>query len=248
MRVEYLNKMDRIAKKAGTREPDDVLEAMGCVFMDPGGSVDGFVSRRKGTTYYGVNQNITGKKYDFGVMHEGFHILCRHLDIPGFLNGAAPSHVDNAGSFADYKMVASTERDANIGAADFIIDTQTILDMLGYDSADVAAYRNSVESFDQAVRDYQRHFDIVLSIGSPESRIRRMRAYQRKLAGMYTELQEQAQDISNSGICLTKYAIAQEFGVPEYIIDYKFEALDVRKYSVATVELPTFDKVFSRWG
>ena len=75
-----------------------------------------------------------------------------------------------------------------------------------------------------------------------------MRAYQRKLAGMYTELQEQAQDISNSGICRTKYAIAQEFGVPEYIIDYKFEALDVRNYSVATVELPTFDKVFSRWG
>ena len=38
MKVEYLNKMDRIARKAGTREPDDVLDAMGCVFMDPGGS------------------------------------------------------------------------------------------------------------------------------------------------------------------------------------------------------------------
>ena len=247
MKVEYLKKMDRIAKAAGSREPDDVLEAMGCVFMDPGGSIDGFVTRRKGTTYYGVNQGISGRKYDFGVMHEGFHIVCGHLDLQGFLQGNG-AHMDLAGSFADYKLVASTERDADIGAADFICDTQTTLDMLGYDCADVAAYRDSVESFEQHQREYERHYNIVLLNGSSEARIRRMRAYQRDLARMYQELQEQAQDIVNSGICLTKYQMAQEFGVPEYIIDYKFEALALRNYDVATVELPSFDRVFSRWN
>ena len=39
-----------------------------------------------------------------------------------------------------------------------------------------------------------------------------------------------------------------EFGVPEYIIDYKLEALELRNYSVATVELPPFEKVFRGWG
>ena len=246
MKVEYLKKMDRVARAVGSREPDDVLESLGYVFMDPGNSVDGFIMKRKGTTYYGVSPSLTGRKYDFGVMHEGFHGICGHLDLPGFVSEGG-AHTDT-GSFGNYKMVAGTERDANIGAADFIIDTQGILDMLGYDNADVAAYRISVESFDTAVRDYQRHFDIVVSNGSPESRIRRMRAYQRELARMYNELQEQAQDIMNSGICLSKYDIAREFGVPEFIIDYKFEALALRKYSVSTVELPTFDKVFSRWN
>lgn len=248
MRVEYLDRMERIARRAGTREPDDLMEAMGCVFMDPGNCVGGFVSRRKGTTYYGVNQGITGRKYDFCVMHEGFHVVCRHLDVPGFLSGTAPSHVDRECSFADRRAVAGTEREANIGAADFIIDTRTILEMLGYDSADAAAYRNSVESFDQAVRDYRRHFDIVVRLGSPEGRIRRMQTYEERLTGMYRELQEQARDIENTGIHLSKYAIAREFGVPEYIIDYKLEALELRNYSIAAVELPPFEKVFRGWG
>lgn len=236
--------MDRIAKSAGSREPDDVLESLCYVFMDPGNSVNGFIIKRKGTTYYGVSPSLTGRKYDFDVMHEGFHGICGHLDLPGFVSEGG-AHTDS-GSFGNYKLVAGAERDANIGAADFIIGTQGILDMLGYDNADVAAYRTSVESFDQTVRDYQRHFDIVLSNGSPESRIRRMRAYPRELVKLYTELQEQAQNIMNSGVCLSKYDIACEFGVPEFIIDYKFKALALRNFSVSTVELPTFDKVFSR--
>ena len=254
LKAEYLDQMDRIAEKAGTREPDDVLDSMGCIFMDPGSSVDGFVSRRKGTTYYGVSRNLTGRKYDFGVMHEGFHIVCRHLDLPGFLTGAAPSHVDGTGSFTDSgfftdcRRIAGTERDANIGAADFIIDTETILEMLGYDNADVAAYRKSTASFEQALRDYNRHFNLVRDSGSGESRIRRMQDFRQKLTAMYGELQKQAQDICNSGVCLAKNAIAREFGVPEFIIDYKLEALLLRNYRITAVELPPFDKVFSRWN
>ena len=53
MKVEYLKKMDRVARAAGSREPDDVLESLGYVFMDPGNSVDGFIMKRKGTTLLG---------------------------------------------------------------------------------------------------------------------------------------------------------------------------------------------------
>ena len=245
MRIEVLKKMDRIAKAAASRDPDDLLAYMGYVFIDPGNSVDGFIMRRKGTTYYGVSRNLTGKKYDFGVMHEGFHGLCGHLDFPGFLNGAG-AHTD-IGSFSDFHLVASTERDANIGAADFVVDTEAVLDMMGYDNADVVAYRASVESFEQAVRDYKRHYSIVRLNGSPEGRVRRLEAYQQELARMYEELQEQARDIRHGGCCLTKGEMAQEACVPAYIIDFKLEALEVRGYDVSGIELPTFDKVFSRW-
>ena len=247
MKVEYLYKMDQIARDAGTREPEDVLASKGCIFMDPCFSVDGFVTRRKGLTYYGVSRRFTGKKYDFGVMHEGFHIICRHIDLPGFLTGSFPAHTDSCGAFSTYKQVASTERDADIGAADFICDTQTILEMMGYDSADVAQYRRDIAAFEAHVREYKKHLDLVIANGSPASRVNRMQTYRQKLAKMFEELQAQAQDISSSGICLTKARMAGEFGVPEYIIDYKLEALSLRSYDVGTVELPSFDKVFREW-
>lgn len=245
MKVEYLKRMDHIAKKAETREPEDVLESMGYVFMDPGSSIDGFIMKRKGTVYYGVNQGIKGIKYDFGVMHEGFHGLCRHYENPDFLSSSG-AHMD-CGSFLGYKNVAVTERDANIGAADFVIDTQDTLDMIGYDNADVAAYRADVESFEQHVRDYERHYELVLKNGSSENRISRMASYRKKLDKMFEELREQAQDIANSGICFTKSEIASHFGVPEYIIDYKFMALDLRGYDVMTIDLPSFSGVFANW-
>ena len=44
------------------------------------------------------------------------------------------------------------------------------------------------------------------------------------------------------------FAIARECGVPEYIVEYKLEALAVRNYGIAVAELPAFDKVLSRWN
>ena len=246
MNAETLIKMDRIAAKAGSRKPDDVMEAMGCIFQNPGCSVDGFVTRVKTFIYYGVNPYLPGIKYDFGTMHEAFHVLCKHLDIPGFLKAGIGSHIDLPGSFADYRMIATTERDANIGAADFIIKTKTILEMLGYHNADVEEYRAKAEAFEQAMREYKRLSSFLCSPG--DSRWNRMQDLQESLSILYSELEEQAQDIETCGICLPKSAIAQNFSVPEYIIDYKLEALRIRDYSISTVELPAFDHVFSRWN
>lgn len=98
-----------------------------------------------------------------------------------------------------------------------------------------------------AVEDYRRHYEIVVANGSPETRIRRMEAYQSELSRMYAELQEQAQDILNAGTCLSVPEIAKAFGVPDCIVNLKYEAMAVRKYKVPSVELPTFDKVFGGW-
>lgn len=242
MNLEHLKKMDRIMKSAGSRDPDEVLACMGYVYMDPGDSLSGFITKRKGTVYYGINKNLSRQKYTFGSFHEAFHGICSHLDMPGFLREGA--HAD---SFQQRKTTAWTERDANIGAADAMIDTETFLEMTGFDSADVQAYIKSLDSFEQAVRDYHNHYEIVVTGGSSERRIRRMAAYQQELARLYEELQEQAQDISNSGCCLTSFEMAREFNVPEFIVDYKYEAMAVRNYNVPSVELPAFDKVFGGW-
>ena len=242
MKIEYLKKMERIVKSSGSRDPDVVLDCMGYIYVDPGESLPGFITKRKNMIYYGVNRNMSPQQYAFGSFHEAFHGICGHLDLPGFLGGGA--HADN---FQMTYSVAKTERDANIGAADVVIDTATFLEMVGYDSAEVRSYIRSVDSFEQAVRDYRSHYEAVVANGSPESRIRKMVAYQSDLARMYEQLQEQARDITNSGLCLTTPEIAKEFCVPDYIVDYKYEAMAVRNYDVPSVELPSFDRVFGGW-
>ena len=242
MKIEYLKKMERAVRGAGSRDPDAVLDYLGYIYIDPGESLSGFITKRKNMIYYGVNRNMSPQQYAFGSFHEAFHGICGHLDLPGFLGGGA--HAD---TFQTTYTVAKTERDANIGAADVMIDTETFLEMVGYDSAEVRSYIRSVDSFEQAVRDYRRHFEAVIANGSPESRIRRMAAYQKDLGRMYKKLQEQARDITNCGLCLTTPEIAKEFGVPDFIVDYKYEAMAVREYDVPTVELPSFDKVFGGW-
>ena len=242
MKLEHLKKMDHIIKAAGTRKPDDVLEYMGYIYIDPGENIPGFITRRKNIIYYGVNRQLTAPQYAFGSFHEAFHGICAHLDMPGFLQNGG--HTD---TFPIRQIVAQTERDANIGASDVVIETKPFLEMTGYDCEDVKAYLNSVDSFEKAVDDYRRHFEIVVANGSPENRIQRMAAYQQELARMHEELREQAQDLLNSGCCVSKDEIAREFGVPGMIVDYKYEAMRIRNYKVPAVELPAFDKVFSGW-
>ena len=248
MKAEYLKKIDRAIRRAGTRKPDDVLEEAGLVLINPGRTVDGFITVRKGIVFYGVSRNLRGRKYDFGVFHEGAHYWCLHLRLPGFIdrNGA---HKDECGSFGLIrKIIAGTEREANIGAAHALIETDQILDMLGYDNADVIAYRKDMESFERTVKDYEYHISVAQHNGSPDSRVKRMIAYRRDLNRMYNELEEQARDLQYSGCCLSKYDISRENGVPEYIIDLKLEALSCLNYNVDTVELPTFDRVFHDWN
>ena len=242
MKLEYLKKMDKVIRGAGTRNPDDVLSYMGFIYMDPGTSLPGFIMKQKQIVYYGVNKNLPEKKYAFASFHEAFHGICGHLSLADFTKQGA--HAD---TFENHRVLAWTEREANIGAADTLIETELFLEMSGYDSEDVKAYIRSVESFEKAVENYHNHYNIVLNNGSPEKRIRRMQDYQRKLARMYEELQEQADDIMNCGYCLSRPEMAAEFDVPEFVIDYKYEAMAVRKYHVPRVELPTFDKVFGGW-
>ena len=244
LELEHLLKMERKVHDANSHNPRDVMEYMGFIPMAVIGGVPGFIAKRKNLLFYGINDNLKGIKNDFATFHEGFHYICGHLDMPGFLSGGFHADTD---SLLGKRIISSTERDANIGAADQVIDTEEILDMLGYDNQDVIAYRKDLETFETHVREYRNHFEYVSGIDAPEKRIRRMEAYQHDLAGMYTELQEQAQDIANSGICFSIEEIAHEYSVPEYIISLKIKALEIRNYNVSTVELPTFDRVFSKW-
>ena len=242
MKLEYLKKMDKIIRDAGTRKPDEVLSYMGFIYMDPGESLPGFIMKQKQIVYYGVNKKLPEKKYAFASFHEAFHGICGHLNLADFVRQGA--HAD---TFENHRMLAWTEREANIGAADTLIETERFLEMSGYDSEDVKAYTKSLEAFEKAVENYQSHYHIVLNNGSSEKRIRRMQDYQEKLARLYEELREQADDIMNAGYCLSRTEMAAALEVPEFVIDYKYEAMAVRNYHVPRVELPTFDKVFGNW-
>ncbi len=242
MKLEHLKKMDRIMKKAGTRDPDAVLSSMGFICIDPGNSLPGFITRRKGFVYYGVNRNFSRQKYAFASFHEAFHAICGHLDTPGFLQDGA--HAD---SFLEGHAVAITERDANIGAADALIEPEVFLEMCGFFSGEVKSYLASLSSFEKAVEDYQNHFDTVIRAGSPQERIRKMKSYREELSRLYERLQEQAADLAGSGQILSRPEMARELEVPEYVIDYKTEAMSIRNYNIPRVDLPSYDKVFRKW-
>ena len=137
MKLEYLKKMDKIIRDAGTRNPDDVLSSMGFIYIDPGTSLPGFIMKQKQIVYYGVNKNLPEKKYAFASFHEAFHGICGHLSLADFTRQGA--HAD---TFENHKVLALTEREANIGAADTLIETDLFLEMSGYDSEDVKAYTN----------------------------------------------------------------------------------------------------------
>ena len=57
------------------------------------------------------------------------------MNISEFIRQGA--HTD---TFENHRMLAWTEREANIGAADTLIDTEAFLEMSGYESEDVRAY------------------------------------------------------------------------------------------------------------
>ena len=242
MKLEHLEKMEGIMKKAQTRDPDTILSCMGFIYLDPGNSLPGFIARRKGTVYYGVNKKFSKQKYAFGSFHEAFHGICGHLNMPAFLQEGA--HAD---SFLNSHNVAITERDANIGAADALIESGTFLEMAGFFRDDVQAYLASLSSFRQAMEDYKRHLEIAIQNGSPEKRILKMMAYRDELSLMYADLQEQAADITSSRHCLSRQEMARELEIPDYVVDLKMEAMSIRNYDIPRMELPSFEKVFAKW-
>ncbi|MBQ1617595.1 MAG: hypothetical protein II086_10075, partial [Ruminococcus sp.] len=66
MKLEYLQKMDRIIRTVGSRDPDEILACMGFIYIDPGEKLSGFITKRKNTVYYGVNKKFSPQQYAFG--------------------------------------------------------------------------------------------------------------------------------------------------------------------------------------
>ena len=78
------------------------------------------------------------------------------MNISEFIRQGA--HTD---TFENHRMLAWTEREANIGAADTLIDTEAFLEMSGYESEEylqkVATYiNNKIPTF--KLYDYERVF------------------------------------------------------------------------------------------
>lgn len=45
MQIEYLQKMDRIIRTVGSRDPDEILACMGFIYIDPGENLSGFITK-----------------------------------------------------------------------------------------------------------------------------------------------------------------------------------------------------------
>ena len=73
MEIEYLKRRDRIIKKAGTKDPDDVLAFMGYEYVDCGDSILGFIAKCKTGVFVDVLPLDDVPKSLVGQMLQDFH-------------------------------------------------------------------------------------------------------------------------------------------------------------------------------
>lgn len=244
MTTSALNKLENISKKINSRDPRDIADYLGIRIVDACGSLIAFVTIVKGLTFIAVNPRLGAKKYDFALSHELGHVVCKHLNAPGFLaNGA---HQET--SLMDVPLYASTlceqEKEANLIAADFMLDTPTVLDMVGYENKSVAQYRELRAKLREVQSDYESTLFSVHGRDISTSLRCRLIETRRLFQRTSNELKAIEQELQQMDCCLTIPEMAREMNVSSVVMEYKLEALRIRGYDIDPIELASYSQVF----
>lgn len=244
MTTTALNKLESISKKINSRDPRAIADYLDIPVVDACGSLIAFVTVEKGVTFIAVNPRLGPKKYDYALCHELGHVVSKHLNAPSFLaNG-----VHQETSLMSIPLYASTlceqEKEANLIAADFMLDTQTVLDMVGYGNESVAHYREIRAKQRDVQRSYESTLFSVHGRDISTSLRRRLVETRRLFQRTSDKLKSIEQELQHMDCCLTIPEMARELKVSSVIVEYKLEALRIRGYDVDPVELASYSRVF----
>lgn len=233
---------EAIAKAGGTKDPEVVARRNGILVAEPlTGSIVGMSMRYAYLGTIAVNQNLEQMWRLFTLWHELGHVFRKHVDDPAF-----NFHQDK-GIFTyavDSRAISCQEREANLISAEYNLDTDEILELIGYNNRTMKDYRELKRKQEETAQAYQN-----LCYSANAERLTnmmryRLAAYRRALQELDERRYDLESEMTAMNCCRSFSEIAGELGTSEIILKYKLEAMRIRGYDIDVAELERYDQVF----
>lgn len=247
--LDTFAKLDKIIKKIATDNPEEIASSLGFEIIILSSNLVGYITKIQNQTLIGINRRLSPVKRRFVAWHEIGHGVAGHLKEYDFTNSSS-YHLDQILFAPDQQLNSKTiskyEREANLIAAEYCIDTERILEMIGYNNAVIKQFRSLKETQNKLRQEYERLlFAIKSKNNCSDYQKFRLAEYKNELAKLDEKKQELGTEISLCEI-LSIPEIAQRLHTSSIIVEYKLEALRLRGYNIEGVELATYNKVFKQ--
>ena len=246
--IETFAKIDKIIKKIGTNNPEEVAALLNYKIIDLTSNIVGYVARIKNQTIIGINRRLSPIKRLFDEWHEIGHAISGHLKEADF-TGIGGYHLDHSlfdvSQQLNSKTISRYEREANLIAAEYCIDSRKILEMTGYNNSVIQQFQVLKESQQQLRQEYERLLFTIQPNNLSETQKIRLNEYKNELAKLDEKEQELGSEISELGV-MSIPEMARHLHTSSIIIEYKLEAMRLRGYKLEGIELAAYNKVFKQ--
>ncbi len=246
--TDRFKKIDKIIKKIGSDNPEEVAAYLNYEIIMLSSSLIGYITRIKNQIFIGINKSLSPSQKKFDEWHEIGHGILGHLNEFDFTQNTN-CHLDlyllDPSQQLNSKTISRYEREANIFAAEYSIETNKILEMTGYNNSVNQQFRALKATQQQLRREYEKLLFAIQNKKCSENQQYRLIEYKKELAKLDEKEQELEDEISQCGI-LSIPEIAHNLNTRRIIIEYKLEAMRLRGYNIEGVKLATYDKVFKQ--
>lgn len=242
MNTDILERMDVIAEKCGSRDPDELANYLHAYIKDiHSNQLIAFVFHSSGILCVGLNAKLPLSIKSVVLMHEVTHIVA-HMD---FLDICGDMYNENSfGQIFRSREIARQEYEANLVAADFCLPTDEVLEMLGYNLRSLQEYLKYLENFKKHCAEYDAFVGNTIFTTNDRYTQKRLLNWKKRLRAWEEELEDMQRDLTCYNDIMTVEEVAKFYEVPQTIVEYKVEALRQRGYVVGNVELATYGQVF----
>lgn len=243
MKEEIFSATDEAVMRAcGSTDPAVVANSNNILIGQPlAGSIIGMALRYSTIGIVAVNYKLDRVWYAFALWHELAHVILGHVDDPAFVN-----HLDR-GIFAqpvDSRIIPRHEKEANLVSAEYSVDSNSVLSLIGYDNRTMRDYRSLKKHQEQLTQAYDA-LRFSTNMNPPSNSVKyRMAEYRRALMELEEKRQDLESDMTATNCVMSISEIAKELGTTDTILKYKIEAMRIRGYDIDIQELERYDQVF----
>lgn len=246
--TDSFKKIDKIIKKIGSDNPEEVAAYLNYEIIMLSSSLIGYITRLKKQIFIGINSRLNPIQRKFDEWHEIGHAVLGHLNESDFTQNSN-CHLDltllEPSQQLNSKTISRYEREANIFAAEYSIETAKMLEMTGYNNSVIQQFRNLKATQKQLRQEYEKLLFAINQEKSTEAQKYKLTEYKKELAKLDEKEQELGNEITQCEI-LSIPEIANHLNTSSIIIEYKLEAMRLRGYNIEGVELATYNKVFKK--
>ena len=239
--TDVLERMDNLVSQAGTSNSYELADYLNAHIGDiTSPKLLAFVVRRSGIVCIGLNPHLPDHIKEVILMHEVAHVAF-HLN---FFDNQVFFHGENSFQSLKNQTIAIQEYEANLVAADFCLDTDDILDKLGYNLHSLQRYLEYLEDFKRHQAKYESFLSYTVFSADDKWTQKKLLNWKREMKTWEQELEDMQRNLTYEGNLMTPEEIAREYDIPVAIVEYKIEALRHRGYVTPNVELASYAQVF----